>query len=552
MKRIIILPVLFFLLGISDSVFAKDLSKFEWGLIPTNDTIVTGRHENAFVEFKGKFYLISGRGINPVNVYDPKTNLWEVKSKSPVEIHHFQPVVYKDAIYLMGAMTGKYPKEQPLENIYIYYPEKDIWEKGPEIPENRRRGSAGTVIHRDKIYMFGGIQLGHTSGTCAWADVYDLKTETWEILPDAPHIRDHFPAVVVDGKVYCIGGRNTSYHEPDNFGAFFSATIKEVDCYDIDSKTWNTLEENIPVPTAAGGAVYFKNRIIYMGGESGQKRAHNETQALNPKTGKWELLAPMDLGRHGTGAIVFEDKVYVAAGSGNMGGGNMQSIEVFADDLNWKPLFNGKNLKGWSVKCLPGDKDKTFWEVVEGEIECNSLEDGTHDYIWLYHGDEYSDFELRLKFQAFEESPGNSGVQIRSRYNKNLEAEGAYWLDGPQIDIHPPAPWRTGLIYDETWGEKRWIYPSLKNWEIDKSDTRHKTIFTKKEGEWNDLVVVCKGTRIQTFLNNIPVADFNGERMLTNEAHISTNAGLKGHIALQLHKNDKLKIRFKDIFIREL
>lgn len=548
------LQIVLLLIGITYYSQSKDLSKYSWGLIQTADSMVVGRHENSFIEFKGKFYLMSGRGINPVNVFDPKTNKWEILGKSPVEIHHFQAVVYGDAIYLLGAMTGRYPTETPLENIYIYYPEKDKWEKGPEIPENRRRGGAGTIINNDKIYMFCGIQVGHTSGTCAWTDVYDIKTGEWEILPDAPHIRDHFPAMLVDGKVYCIGGRNTSYHEPANFGAFFSATVKEIDCYDIETKTWTTLSENIPVPTAAGGAVYFKNRILYIGGESGQPRAHSETQAFDPKTGKWQLLALLDIGRHGTGAVIFDDKVYIAAGSGNKGGGNMNSIEVFSDDLNWKSLFNGKNLKGWSVKCLPEDEEKDYWKVVDGVIECNSLNDSTHDYVWLLNENEYADFELRLKFQAFKESPGNSGVQIRSRYNKNPNANGGYWLDGPQIDIDPSTQWRTGLIYDETWGEKRWIYPSLENWKIDKSYAPKKTIFTfeNNKDEWNDLVIVCKGTRIQTFLNNIPVADYNGESVLKNEAHSAVNAGLKGHVALQLHMKDQLKMRYKDIYIREL
>lgn len=319
----------------SSSLFSQNssLQNYKWNSIITDENLV-GRHECAFFEYKGKFYLLGGRGVNPVNVYDPTTNKWGTKGLSPIEIHHFQPVVYGNAIILAGAMTGPYPTETPLENIYLYYPEEDRWEKGPEIPLQRRRGSAGAVLCGNKIYLLCGIQLGHTSGTCPWADSYDLKTGRWEALSDAPHIRDHFPAICVDGKIYCAGGRNTSVHEEKNFAAFFSATINEVDCYDIQRNKWVTLNEKLPVGTAAGSIAYFKDRILYIGGESGQDKAHNETQSFDPKTGNWEMLSPLQIGRHGTGAIVFNDKLYIAAGSGNRGGGNMKSMECFNSDLN--------------------------------------------------------------------------------------------------------------------------------------------------------------------------------------------------------------------------
>lgn len=314
-------------------VVAQDnlLSDYRWETIDATGD-VTGRHENAFVEYKGKFYLIGGRGINPVNVFDPETNSWEVKSKSPMQIHHFQAVVYRDAIYIMGAMSGGYPGEKPLANIWIYYPEADEWEKGPEIPENRRRGGAGTVAYNGKIYMVCGIEYGHTSGTNNYFDSFDPETGEWEVLTKAPHIRDHFPAIVVDDKLYCIGGRNTSIHYPDNFGAFFNATVPEIDVYDFKEKKWHTLPETLPVPTAAGGAVNIGSNILYMGGEGSQKQAYNQTQCLDIFTGQWSQLSPMVTGRHGTSAINYEGKIYKAAGSPNKGGGNLTSIEVFSMD----------------------------------------------------------------------------------------------------------------------------------------------------------------------------------------------------------------------------
>jgi hypothetical protein len=229
------------------------------------------------------------------------------------------------------------------------------------------------------------------------------------------------------------------------------------------------------------------------------------------------------------------------------------SQDKFSDDTNWKPLFNGKNLDGWVIQSLPADRGKTYWTVDNGTILCNSLGDPNHDYVWLQSIDEFQNFELRLKFQAYKESPGNSGVQVRSRYNENALAPGGYWLDGPQIDIDPTTQWRTGLIYDETFEEKRWIYPSLKSWEIDKSYAPEKVIFVfgNDNNEWNDLLIVCKGNEITTRLNNVIVADYDGTGVLDNEHHVKRNVDKKGHIALQLHIKDQLKIRYKDIYIRE-
>lgn len=42
-------------------------------------------------------------------------------------IHHFQPISYKNRIYMVGAMTGNYPDEPPMNSIHIYDPEKDSW-----------------------------------------------------------------------------------------------------------------------------------------------------------------------------------------------------------------------------------------------------------------------------------------------------------------------------------------------------------------------------------------------------------------------------------------
>ena len=290
-----------------------------------------GRHETTFVEYQGKFYLIGGRESRKIDRFNPQTKVWtKMKATSPL-IHHFQPVLWDNKIYMVGAMTGNYPKEPPMSHIQIYDPLRDEWTEGGEIPEARQRGSAGTVLYKGKIYMVGGITLGHTSGTNNWFDEYDPATDTWKVLPDAPHIRDHFHAVVLDDKLYCIGGRNTSYHEPGNFTAFFGAVTREIDCYDFKTKTWTTLKAKLPVGSAAGGVAVLNGKIIYFGGETAQKGpALNRTWAFDLQTETWMELANLNQGRHGSQAIVYDNKVYIAAGSPNRGGGRTNTIEMFS------------------------------------------------------------------------------------------------------------------------------------------------------------------------------------------------------------------------------
>lgn len=51
-----------------------------------------------------------------------------------------------------------------------------------------------------------------------------------------------------------------------------------------------------------------------------------------PRTANgWEKLSPLQQGRHGTGAVVVDGKIYIVAGSGNRGGGpELNSIEVLS------------------------------------------------------------------------------------------------------------------------------------------------------------------------------------------------------------------------------
>ena len=210
-------------------------------------------------------------------------------------------------------------------------------------------------------------------------------------------------------------------------------------------------------------------------------------------------------------------------------------------------LFNGKDLTGWSVSCLEKDRGKRFWSVREGRIVLDTKGGKDHDYMWLMTDQEFADFELTVSFKVLRKTGGNSGIQIRSRYKDHPKK--TRWLHGPQVDIHPPAPFRTGLVYDETFETRRWISPSLPNSNIKRDNTTHRVNWN--DG-WNTLTIRAQGTKIKTWLNGTPVTDYDGKGVLDDEAHRKHNVGMRGHIALQLHSRDDVSMAFKNIRIKDL
>lgn len=297
----------------------------------------TARHEASLVAFEEKLYLLGGRRINPVDVYDPVTNRWTRNSPTPLELHHFQAVPLGDAIYMVGAMNGPYPTEHPLERVIVYFPKEDRFELPHTIPESRRRGGAGTVVYKNKIYIVGGITNGHQDGTVAWMDEYDPATGFWRQLPDAPHPRDHFQAAIVGDKLVCAAGRTTSQRT----GNTFDLTISATDIFDFSTGQWQVSNRRRDIPTMRAGnsAIAIGGQVLIGGGESGgQKVAHNQVEAFDVNTRQWSPVAPLQQGRHGSGIVRIGDYLYTASGSGNQGGSpELVTLERFSvADLNMK------------------------------------------------------------------------------------------------------------------------------------------------------------------------------------------------------------------------
>lgn len=176
-----------------------------------------------------------------------------------------------------------------------------------------------------------------------------------------------------------------------------------------------------------------------------------------------------------------------------------------------KSLFNGKNLDGWKIH------GTEKWYVEDGVLVCESGPDKQYGYLSTVS--HYKNFILTLKFK--QEANGNSGVFIRSGI------EGVK-ISGWQVEVAPKGH-HTGGIY-ESYGRGWLVQPKPEDEE------------QLKTGKWNKLKIKVIGDEVTTWLNGKQMVYLKDEKIGKGE----------GFIALQIHDGGGIKVRWKDLLIKEL
>ncbi len=174
-------------------------------------------------------------------------------------------------------------------------------------------------------------------------------------------------------------------------------------------------------------------------------------------------------------------------------------------------LFNGKDLSGWKIY------GTEKWYVENGELVCESGPD--KEYGYLGTTDKYKDFDLTLEFR--QEADGNSGVFFRSSIDGTT-------ITGWQAEIAPPGR-HTGGIY-ESYGRGWLIQPAE---ELDQS---------LKMGDWNTLRLRVVANEVTTWLNGTQMISFKDKKI----------GKANGQIALQIHDGGGIKVRWRNIQLKEL
>ena len=188
-------------------------------------------------------------------------------------------------------------------------------------------------------------------------------------------------------------------------------------------------------------------------------------------------------------------------------------VATQAADAKFKPLFNGKNLKGWEP--TPGGK----WEVKNSVIVGTSPKSERRHGILLTKK-RFKDFLVKAKFRVLH---GDSGFYFRvDRVKSGVSVHGF------QVEIDETD--ETGGLYET--GGRGWVHQPT-------AEVAKKRAY--KKGEWSDLELTAKGGDITVKINGVV------STKLTND-----KSRKEGHIGLQLHGSQIMHVEYKDIQLKPL
>lgn len=213
-------------------------------------------------------------------------------------------------------------------------------------------------------------------------------------------------------------------------------------------------------------------------------------------------------------------------------------------DHGWVSLFNGKDLSGWVVP-----KKEHNWKVVDGVIDYEAKGGN------LVTEEEYGDYILKLEWR-FKRTTGKYNAKVfnpdgTQKVDKNGKkvtesidnADSGIFLRG--IGKTQANLWCWPCGSGQLWGYHTSKDPALRKGALPicKAD--------RPVGEWNEMEITMRGTKVRIVLNGKKVIDTNME-----------GAPSRGPIAFQHHGgfNEKTKkwspasalIQFRNIKIKEL
>jgi len=268
------------------------------------------------------------------------SDYWTAKAPMPYatgESPGSAAVLLSGKIYVVG-LSGSNPN--PLE---VYDPALNSWTEKAPLPHYS--GSDAIAVCQNKIYDIIANQS------------YDPTTNTWSDIAPSPSGNSFFQPVVVDGKIFEIGG---------GYGLMGISSANWV--YDPVNNSWSQMAP-IPTQVETYASVVLDDKIYILGGYyfagGSNYLPTNLIQIFDPATNQWSQGTPMPYNMSDAAASLITDStgqqnIFLVGGAAWNGKGTVT--------VNWTQIYDLKT-NSWSTgAALPTPREGLSLVNVNGDL----------------------------------------------------------------------------------------------------------------------------------------------------------------------------------------
>jgi N-acetylneuraminic acid mutarotase len=282
----------------------------------------TARGGLVSVAADGQIFAIGGatsdfdQTLNAVEAYDPLSRTWRtVTSAGLTPRADLGAASAGGRIYAIGGYDSSGNASAAVESYDPRDPAAG-WRSEAPLPILSSSGWAGAggiaaAGYHNLIYAVGGYD--QDGNVLANLEIYDPRTNTWTAGPPMPTARGLLRATFADGRLYAVGG----------FDSTGTIPFDTVEGYDPTTDQWTT-EAPIPSPRAEPAlATLTDGQIVAAGGccvpgttDNGPQGGVflSDAELYSPWNNTWHQLPPLPEARASLAGATFGDNGFLAMG----------------------------------------------------------------------------------------------------------------------------------------------------------------------------------------------------------------------------------------------
>lgn len=260
-----------------------------------------------------------GRSSAAVHSYQPSSGRYRNEPPMPERVDHALVTTDGRDLYVVGGYTDG----EPVNTAFRYWPAQRRWERLPSM--RVPRGGLGGGIVGGRLYAVSGAPRSWPNEYVDANDeveVLDIATQRWTFGPPLPVARHHLGYATYDGAIYIVGGRNAS-----------DFAIARVDRLDPRTNRWESVA---PLPQGVEAPLVASTRrgFVVAGGADLEDWESDARGWVTPAAwaydggrDRWRRLPDLEHPRHQGAAASVGNSVYAFNGSPCPGFGRIRSAE---------------------------------------------------------------------------------------------------------------------------------------------------------------------------------------------------------------------------------